>query len=67
MGKEMKQRGLFDEIERLHELSKLGDPLLVLAEKINWESFRPILKKIRIENPENYKALQTCVWVNNVL
>lgn len=50
----MKQRGLFDEIERLHELTKLGDPLLVLTEKINWESFRPILKRIRIDNPENY-------------
>ena len=51
----MKQRGLFDEIERLEELTKLGDPLNILAEKIKWESFRPILKQIRIENPENIK------------
>jgi len=51
----MKQRGLFDEIERLAELTKLGDPLIVLNEKINWESFRPILKQIRIENPDNIK------------
>lgn len=49
----MKQHGLFDEIERLEELTKLGDPLLVLNEKIKWESFRPILKEIRIENPDN--------------
>lgn len=51
----MKQRGLFDEIERLEELTKLGDPLLVLNEKIKWESFRPILKEIRIENPDNIR------------
>ena len=51
----MKQRGLFDEIERLAELTKLGDPLIILNEKIPWESFRPILKQIRIENPDNIK------------
>lgn len=51
----MKQRGLFDEIERLEELTKLGDPLTILTEKIKWETFRPILKQIRIENPENIK------------
>jgi hypothetical protein len=31
----MKQRGLFDEIERLEELTKPGDPLVTLNEKIN--------------------------------
>jgi IS5 family transposase len=51
----MKERGLFDEIERLDELTKLGDPLFVLNEKIKWETFRPILKQIRMENPENIK------------
>jgi IS5 family transposase len=51
----MKQRGLFDEIERLEELTKLGDPLITLTEHIKWETFRPILNKIRIENPENIK------------
>jgi len=51
----MRQPGLFDEMERLEKLTKLGDPLVVLAEKIDWESFRPILKQIRIENPENIK------------
>lgn len=51
----MKQRGLFDEIERLEELTKLGDPLLVFNEKIKWESFRPILKEIRIDNPDNIR------------
>jgi IS5 family transposase len=51
----MRQRGLFDEIERLEELTKLGDPLVLLNEKIDWEAFRPIVKQIRIENPENIK------------
>jgi len=51
----MKQRGLFDEIERLNELTILGDPLIILAEKIKWETFRPILKQIRMENPDNIK------------
>jgi len=51
----MKQRGLFDEIERFEELTKLGDPLLVLSEKIKWESFRPIFKQIQQENPNNVK------------
>ena len=51
----MKQRGLFDEIERLAELTKLGDPLMQLNEKVNWESYRSILKQIRIDNPDNVK------------
>ncbi len=51
----MRQRGLFDELERLEELTKLGDPLIILSEKIKWESFRPILKQIRMDNPENFK------------
>jgi len=51
----MKERGLFDEIERLAELTKLGDPLMHLNEKIDWESFRSILKQIRTENPDNVK------------
>ena len=41
----MKERGLFDEEERLNVLSKLGDNLETLNKKINWELFRPILKK----------------------
>jgi len=41
----MKQKGLFDEEDRLRVLSKLGDTLEKLNEKINWEIFKPILKK----------------------
>jgi len=39
----MKQRGFFDEIERLEELSKLGDPLEKLNKVITWDLFRPTL------------------------
>jgi IS5 family transposase len=41
----MKQRGFFDEIDRLEELSKIGDPLEKLNEVIDWEMFRPILTR----------------------
>lgn len=53
---DMKERGFFDECIRLDELTQLGDPLVVLDEKIDWEKFRPILRKIRPEkNPDNIK------------
>jgi IS5 family transposase len=41
----MKQKGFFDENDRLRELSKLGDPLEKLNKNINWESLRGILTK----------------------
>lgn len=36
----MKERGFFDENDRLKEISRLGDPLERLNETVNWESFR---------------------------
>ncbi len=39
----MKQRGLFDEDERLLKISALGDPLEKLDKVINWNIFRPAL------------------------
>lgn len=52
----MKQRGLFEEIDRLKELTRLGDPLMALNGKIKWESFREILESIRpAKNPDNEK------------
>jgi len=42
----MKQRGFFDENDRLNELSLLGDPLGRLNLVINWEFFRPRLAKV---------------------
>jgi IS5 family transposase len=42
----MKQKGFFDENDRLDELSKLGDPLEKLNKFVNWEGLRKILTKI---------------------
>jgi IS5 family transposase len=39
----MKQKGFFDETDRLKELSKLGDPLEKLNNNINWEGLRDLL------------------------
>jgi len=39
----MKQRGLFDEDDRLQKISNLGDPLEKLDKVINWNMFRPTL------------------------
>ena len=41
----MKQKGFFDENDRLEELSKMGDPLEKLNKFIQWENFKGILKK----------------------
>jgi IS5 family transposase len=41
----MKQKGFFDEDERLRKLSKLGDSLERLNEHIKWEEFRETLMK----------------------
>jgi len=38
----MKQKGFFDENDRLEELSRMGDPLVKLNEFINWEDFRTV-------------------------
>lgn len=40
-----KQPGFFDLDERYEVLSRLGDPLRVLATEIPWERFRPTLEK----------------------
>ena len=39
----MKQKGFFDENDRLKELSELGDPLEKLNKYIQWEKFRMIM------------------------
>jgi len=41
----MKQKGFFDEADRLRELSILGDPLEKLNKCINWEGLREELTK----------------------
>ena len=41
----MKQKGFFDETDRLEELSKLGDPLERLNKYMKWEELRGILTR----------------------
>ena len=41
----MKQKGFFDENDRLEELSKMGDPLEKLNKFIQWNDFRGILTR----------------------
>ena len=39
-------RGFFDETFRLEKISKQGDPLVMLKEKIKWEIFYPTIESI---------------------
>jgi len=48
----MKQKGFFDENDRLLELSKMGDPLEKLNKFIQWENFRGILGKAFMKEPK---------------
>jgi len=48
----MKQKGFFDENDRLEELSKLGDPLEKLNKFIKWEDLRGILTKALKKEPK---------------
>jgi len=52
--KNMKQKGFFDENDRLKELSKIGDPLEKLNKYINWEDFRGILSKAFIKEAKGH-------------
>ena len=42
----MKQLGLFDESNRLEDLSNLGDPLEKLNGAVDWELFEPVLNRV---------------------
>ncbi len=48
----MKQKGIFDENDRLQIINELGDPLQKLNEVINWEMFRPVLNRIFKTEPK---------------
>ena len=41
------QLGFFDLEDRHEQLEKLGDPLPKLSALVDWEGFRPLLKRIR--------------------
>jgi IS5 family transposase len=59
----MFETGLFDWQERLQELDKNGDPLLLLNKLIPWENFRSPIEKVRTKKrknnsgPKGYEAL----------
>ena len=42
----MKQKTIFDEENRLEQLSQLGDPLEILNRAIKWEKFRSELNQV---------------------
>ena len=44
--KKVKQPGFFDIAERTNKLAEMGDPLVGLNAKIDWEAFRPDLNRI---------------------
>ena len=44
--KQVKQPGFFDIAERTNKLTEMGDPLVGLNAKIDWEAFRPDLNRI---------------------
>ena len=48
----MKQKGFFDEDDRLKELSRLGDPLEKLNKIIPWNIFKPIITKALKKEPK---------------
>jgi IS5 family transposase len=48
----MKQKGFFDENDRLAELSRMGDPLEKLNKYIRWENFRETLDNAFNKEPK---------------
>jgi IS5 family transposase len=48
----MKQKGFFDENDRLAELSKMGDPLEKLNDHVKWENFREKLTSAFYNEPK---------------
>jgi len=44
--KQPRQPGLFDVEERAAQLTEMGDPLVGLNERIDWEAFRPDLNRV---------------------
>lgn len=51
----MGQLGLFDLEERREKLTQMGDPLIGLNERVDWEAFRPDLNRIH-EKPRKSNA-----------
>jgi transposase len=48
--KQPRQPGLFDVEERAAQLTEMGDPLVGLNARIDWEAFRPDLNRVHEKN-----------------
>jgi len=48
----MKQKGFYDDNDRLAELSRMGDPLEKLNKYIQWEIFSEMLTKAFSKEPK---------------
>lgn len=48
--------GIFDEHFREEKITKLGNQLETINRIIDWEQFRPVMQKLRSNNPNNIKG-----------
>lgn len=58
----MEQRGMFDVESRLEKTDGNGDPLMKLNELIDWELFRPELKRLRQRTARTTLAASPMTW-----
>lgn len=57
-----RQPGLFDVEERAAQLTKMGDPLVGLNARIDWEAFRSELKRVHERTEKVRQALSRLTW-----
>ncbi len=60
--KKVKQPGFFDITERTEKLTQLGDPLVELKARINWEAFRPDLSKVYEKHVKAMRVRSLLMW-----
>ena len=56
--KHPRQPGLFDVEERAAQLTEMGDPLVGLNARINWEAFRPDLSRVHEKDRKSQAGAQ---------
>jgi transposase, IS5 family len=49
---EREEAGLFDRLDRLSQIDKMGDPLAYLDAVMSWEIFQPVLESIPVTVPK---------------
>ena len=57
-----RQPGLFDVEERAAQLTKMGDPLVGLKVRIDWEAFRLELNRVHEKDRKSQAALSHLMW-----